>query len=155
MAYAALISLTLTINRLRRSTQIPYINDSGIFSKMQEEIWCLQKLLGIVPRDDDSDDDDCKSLKDVTKEIVERTCRLEDLLEESQYHIGRDQFHGGVIGSATEMVKKMKEQLSNERLWPQQVKKLPSRDASQLQLATLVWLVSPGKSNLIRQVYVY
>ncbi|KAL0421744.1 UNVERIFIED_CONTAM: hypothetical protein Slati_3197300 [Sesamum latifolium] len=95
LAFAALNSLKLTLNRLRRSTRIPYIQDTGIFTTMQVEIWYLKKLLGIVPPDDD--DDECKSWKDVRREIIERTCRLEDLVEESKYHIGREKFHSGVI----------------------------------------------------------
>ncbi|KAL0364561.1 UNVERIFIED_CONTAM: Disease resistance protein RPP13 [Sesamum angustifolium] len=124
MAYAAVISLKLTIHRLIESSQIPIPPPSPqIIQLAYENVKSLQQVFTL------EDGSNNERVKAVEREIREAACRLEDVLEQahlSNHHFlshSHETLHGDFsmqvkeeIIFFTETVKKIMEQLGNASL---------------------------------------
>ncbi|KAL0385145.1 UNVERIFIED_CONTAM: putative late blight resistance proteinR1A-10 [Sesamum radiatum] len=143
MAYAAVISLKLTIQRLVESSQIPIPSPvPEIIELAYEKVESLQELFTL------EDGSNNERVKAVEREIREAACRLEDALESAhvsnQRFLSKSQTLDGdemnylamevkeEISLFTETVEKIKEQFRNTLVQPEEYeeaieKVIPSR----------------------------
>ncbi|KAK4427111.1 ToMV susceptible protein tm-2 [Sesamum alatum] len=135
MAYAAVVSLKLTIQRLLKSSQIPIPQPHlEIIELAYEKVKFLQELFTL------EDGSNNERVKAVEREIREAACRLEDVLE--QAHLSNDHFLSSQsqtldrdfvvkvkeeIMFFMETVKKIKEQLRNLSLPDEDIAAITSR----------------------------
>ncbi|KAK4427077.1 hypothetical protein Salat_1476600 [Sesamum alatum] len=134
MAYAALISLKLTIQRILKSSQIPIPSSCPeIIELAYQNVKSLQELFTLEYGRNN------ERVKAVEKEIREASCRLEDVLESAhvsnQHFLSQSETVDGdeisylasmkveeEINLFTETAEKIKEQFSNTLLQPEEYK---------------------------------
>ncbi|KAK4416856.1 putative late blight resistance proteinR1A-10 [Sesamum alatum] len=129
MAYVALVSLRLTIERILNSSQIPFLPPSP------EIIQHVIKGIESVNYPSDSllevDSDNRQRSEAVIKEFIAAACKLEDAVLESLSYRWENEKERAVIYSGMEAVKVIMEQLCDPAWWPQEVKDNPVRVAVQ------------------------